>query len=60
MHVPHIKQVEPLKVECQHFIDCIKTGSKSESCGIEGTKVIQILEAASKSLSDGGGEVAVI
>ena len=60
MHVPYIKQVEPLKVECQHFIDCIKTGSKSESCGIEGTKVIQILEAASKSLSDGGGEVSVI
>jgi predicted dehydrogenase len=60
MNVPYIKQVEPLKVECQHFIDCIKTGSKSESCGIEGTKVIQILEAASKSLSDGGGEVAVI
>jgi predicted dehydrogenase len=60
IHVPYIKQVEPLKVECQHFIDCIKTGSKSESCGIEGTKVIQILEAASKSLSNGGGEVSVI
>ena len=60
MHIPHLKQVEPLKVECQHFIDCIKTGAKSESCGVEGTKVIRILEAASKSLSNGGGEVAVI
>lgn len=60
MHIPHIKQVEPLKVECQHFVDCIKTGARSESCGLEGTKVIRILEAASKSLSDGGGEVDII
>jgi predicted dehydrogenase len=60
MRIPHLKQVEPLKVECQHFINCIKTGAKSESCGVEGTKVIRILEAASKSLSNGGGEVAVI
>lgn len=60
MYIPHIKQVEPLKVECQHFIDCIKTGGKSESCGLEGTKVIRVLEAASKSLSDGGGEVNVL
>jgi predicted dehydrogenase len=60
MHIPHIKQVEPLKVECQHFIDCINTGAKSESCGLEGTKVIRILEAASRSLSDGGAEVDIL
>lgn len=60
MYIPYIKQVEPLKVECQHFLDCIKTGAKPESCGIEGTKVIRILEAASMSLSNGGGEVAVL
>ena len=60
MYIPHIEQVEPLKVECQHFIDCIKTGARSESCGIEGMKVIRILEAASKSLSDGGAEVDVV
>ncbi|MDH4202744.1 MAG: Gfo/Idh/MocA family oxidoreductase [Phycisphaerae bacterium] len=60
MYIPHLKQVEPLKVECQHFLDCIKTGAKSESCGLEGTKVIRVLEAASKSLSDGGGEVDVL
>ncbi|MHC4882348.1 MAG: Gfo/Idh/MocA family protein [Planctomycetota bacterium] len=60
MYIPHIKQVEPLKVECQHFLDCIKTGAKSESCGLEGTKVIRVLEAASKSLSDGGGEVDIL
>ena len=25
MYVPYIKQEEPLKTECQHFLDCIKT-----------------------------------
>lgn len=59
MYIPHLKQVEPLRVECQHFLDCIKTGAKPESCGVEGTKVIRILEAATRSLSNGGGEVAV-
>lgn len=59
MYSPYVSQVEPLKVECQHFIDCIKSGSKSDSCGKEGLKVVQILEASSKSLSNGGGKVKI-
>jgi predicted dehydrogenase len=54
MYAPYIKQYEPLKVECQHFLDCIQTGQPSESSAIEGLKVIQILEAASESLKTGG------
>jgi predicted dehydrogenase len=57
MHAPYIKQYEPLKFECQHFLDCINTGEKPESCGLEALKVVQILEAATKSLKDGGGQV---
>ncbi len=26
MYAPYIKQEEPLKTECQHFLDCIRTG----------------------------------
>src|SRR5260370_9676201 len=26
MYAPYIKQEEPLKAECQHFLDCIRTG----------------------------------
>lgn len=59
MYSPYINQVEPLKVECQHFLDCIKSGSKSDSSGIEGLKVVQVLEAASKSLGNGGGKIKV-
>lgn len=57
MHAPYIKQHEPLKVECQHFIDCIATGQTPITNGTEGLKVIQILEAASQSLRQGGAPV---
>jgi predicted dehydrogenase len=59
MYAPYIKQYEPLKKECQHFLDCIQTGGKPESCGVEALKVVQILEAADKSLNNGGGKVVL-
>jgi predicted dehydrogenase len=60
MYSPYIKQYEPLKAECQHFIDCIKTGSEPETSGHEALKVVQILESASKSLKKGGERVDLI
>ncbi len=59
MYAPYIKQVEPLKSECQHFLDCIRTGKKPESSGMDGLRVIQILEASSRSLKNGGGRVEI-
>jgi predicted dehydrogenase len=59
IHIPYIKQTEPLKVEAQHFLDSIRKGSKPESGGLEGLRVIQILEASSRSLKDGGGSVEI-
>jgi len=41
----------------QHFIDCIRNGVQPESSGAEGLKVVQILEAASKSLKVNGARV---
>lgn len=57
--VPYIRQVEPLKVECQHFLQCIETGDRPDSCGEEGLRVVQILEAASQSLRTDGGRVPI-
>jgi predicted dehydrogenase len=54
MLAPYIKQVEPLKVECQHFLDCIKTGEKSETDGTMGLNVVRVLEASSQSLQNRG------
>jgi predicted dehydrogenase len=50
MYAPYLKQTEPLRIETQHFIDCIKNGRKSDSCGEEGLQVVRILEAANESL----------
>ncbi|MFC1512085.1 Gfo/Idh/MocA family protein [Candidatus Latescibacterota bacterium] len=60
IQIPYFKGVEPLKSECQQFIDCIKTGNKSESSGHEGMKIVKILEAASDSLRQRGSEVRIV
>jgi predicted dehydrogenase len=58
-YIPHLRQVEPLKVETQHFLDCIRNGKKSRTSGEEGLRVIQILEAASRSLKNNGAKVEI-
>lgn len=59
MYSPYLKQIEPLKVETQNFIECILYGKKSESSGREGLDVVKVLEAASKSLKNHGGRVFI-
>jgi predicted dehydrogenase len=59
MYAPYIKQYEPLRLESQEFLNSIKTGSKPETGGIEGLQVVQILEAASKSLKNDGALVKI-
>jgi len=58
-HIPYLKQVEPLKVETQHFVDCIRNGKRPETSGLDGLRVVQILEAASRSLKSGGSKVEI-
>ena len=57
MHVPYIKQEEPLKTECQHFLDCIRFGTTPLTGGKEGLELVRILEASSESLKKGGAPV---
>ena len=59
MYAPYIKQTEPLKVECQHFLDCIRTGARPLTSGVEGLQVVRILEASTRSLRNGGGRVEI-
>ena len=53
-YIPHLKQEEPLKAECQHFLDCIKSGRTPLTSGERGLEVVRILEAASASLRENG------
>jgi predicted dehydrogenase len=57
MYSPRIESTEPLKEECQHFLDCIRTGNKSYSSGAEGLRVVQVLEASDKSLKNNGKRI---
>jgi predicted dehydrogenase/acetyltransferase-like isoleucine patch superfamily enzyme len=47
-----IPQDEPLKLECQHFLDCISNGKQAVTDGREGLNVLKILRAAQSSLDD--------
>ncbi len=57
MYSPYIKQDEPLKTECQHFLDCIRTGQAPLTDGLKGLEVVRILEASSASLKQQGAPI---
>ncbi len=45
---PDYLEIEPLKLECQHFITCVKTGQTPRTDGQNGYKVVKILEEADR------------
>src|SRR6516225_5181625 len=57
MYVPYIKQEEPLRAECQHFLDCIRNGAEPITSGRSGVELVRILEASSASLKQKGAPV---
>lgn len=59
MYIPYIKQEEPLRSECQHFLDCIREGISPLTNGRQGLDLVRILEASSLSLKKGGAAVPI-
>ncbi len=57
MYSPKVEEREALQFEARHFIDCIQHGTRPETDGAAGLRVVKILEAASKSLAARGGAV---
>ena len=49
---PRIPNSEPLRIECEHFIECIRTGSAPRSDGHSGLRVVRVLEALQRSLDE--------
>lgn len=45
----HLPEKEPLKAECEHFLQCIMTRSKPLTDGESGVRVLKVLERAQKS-----------
>lgn len=56
-YIPHLKQTEPLRTECEHFLECIEDGSTPLTNGRKGLELVRILEASSESLAAGGKPV---
>lgn len=48
---------EPLRRECEHFLDCCKAGAPPKTDAAEGIRVLQILEAAQESADNGGSKI---
>lgn len=57
--IPDIRMTEPLKLECDHFIECIMSGRTPESDGRNGLLVTKVLDAGQRSLGEGGVPVAM-
>ena len=57
IYSPYIKQEEPLKTECQHFLDCIRNDRTPLTSGAKGLEVVKILEASSASIRLNGAPI---
>lgn len=54
-----IPQAEPLRAECQHFLDCIKRRKQPKTDGNNGLQVLEILECCQSSLEKSGAIISL-
>lgn len=54
IHIPKLSAAEPLRLEIQHFLDCIRSGDTPRSDGVDGLKVVRVMEAVTQSIQKGG------
>jgi predicted dehydrogenase len=54
VRIPYIPFTEPLRLQCEHFLECIRTGTRPLSDGRSGLTVVRLLEKADRSLRDDG------
>lgn len=59
MWAPALDQTEALRVEAEHFLNCIKKDEKPITSGETGLRVVKILEAAQRSVQAGGKRVVL-
>jgi predicted dehydrogenase len=56
---PRIEPVEPLKHQCRHFMECVRTGKRPLSNGVDGLNVVRVLEGIHRSIECKGLQVPV-
>jgi predicted dehydrogenase len=59
IHSPRISNEEPLRIECRHFLDCVREGRAPRSNGDSGLRVVRVLESLQRSLEESSRAAAV-
>ncbi len=57
--IPRISLQEPLRLECLHFVECVRDRKRPLTDGIGGLRVVKVLDAAQRSLKAGGQPVTI-
>lgn len=57
---PSIPNDEPLRIECAHFVDSIRSGQPPRSNGVSGLRVVRVLEALQQSLDESRRSVGAV
>jgi UDP-2-acetamido-3-amino-2,3-dideoxy-glucuronate N-acetyltransferase len=52
-----VSRGEPLRLECEHFLNCITNGETPQTDGHEGLRVLKILNASQHSLDEKGKKI---
>jgi predicted dehydrogenase len=47
---PSIPNLEPLRIECEHFVESVRSGHQPRSDGVSGRRVVRVLEELQRSL----------
>ncbi|MCC6176366.1 MAG: Gfo/Idh/MocA family oxidoreductase [Chloroflexi bacterium] len=58
--IPFIRNEEPLQAQCRHFVECIQTGTRPDTDGMDGLRVVSILEQADRSLRQHGERISLV
>jgi predicted dehydrogenase len=59
MHIPKIDSTEALKAEIGYFVRCLEKNEEPFNNGEAGLQVVSLLEAADKSVRDGGRKITL-
>ena len=57
IHIPKVPTTEPLKLVCEHFVECVAERREPLSDGRAGVRVVEVLEAMSESLRSAGAPI---
>jgi predicted dehydrogenase len=57
--IPRVGLGEPLRAECDHFLECVRTGERPLADGRSGAAAVRVLDALGRSMAAGGRRESV-